>query len=497
MSGSGPRFPDEINLDEFERRLRAAGGGQARAEDPLAELARLVEFAHLGISNDEAVPTPRPAIAAQSADAAAPLEKDALRPTIEEEVEDIAPGASEAEREARQDYAFDAPAAGLAEARRPLRWKVAASALAVAGVAMIGAVFALRSGAPGFSKDPPFIAAAQGPTKVAPPSDQTAAASSDAGASLLNNNNVKPGGVKLVNSEEQPVDLSAQASLDNPPPANPPPANPLPATPNPPAAADQAAPPPPGSAADTASLAAIANTPLVAPPAPQPPAVTSEFPAPKPVRTVSLRPDGTPIGAVNPPDQPASDAKPVSPPAEAPANPAPKTAADAAGAAQPSTPKLDLPARASTKSSARVAVGKTDTTAPVANAETPREPPQNGGSAKPERAAKKPKAREVADATETTGAIAEPPVDATAATASGGWAVQLAAPRSEAEANSELARLTAKYGAELNGSPIGVHKATVKGETIYRLRVVGLTKADAAKLCARLKGEGAQCFIAK
>jgi hypothetical protein len=27
--------------------------------------------------------------------------------------------------------------------------------------------------------------------------------------------------------------------------------------------------------------------------------------------------------------------------------------------------------------------------------------------------------------------------------------------------------------------------------------VVGLTKADAAALCARLKGEGGECFIAK
>ena len=90
-----------------------------------------------------------------------------------------------------------------------------------------------------------------------------------------------------------------------------------------------------------------------------------------------------------------------------------------------------------------------------------------------------------------------PPVDATAATTSGGWSVQLAAPKSEAEAQSDLTRLNSKYSAELNGSPIGVHKAVVKGETIYRLRVVGLTKADAAALCARLKGEGGQCFIAK
>ena len=58
-------------------------------------------------------------------------------------------------------------------------------------------------------------------------------------------------------------------------------------------------------------------------------------------------------------------------------------------------------------------------------------------------------------------------------------------------------KLTSKYSAELNGSAIGVHKAEVNGETIYRLRVSGLTKADAAAMCARLKGEGGQCFIAK
>ena len=248
------------------------------------------------------------------------------------------------------------------------------------------------------------------------------------------------------------------------------------------------------------------NTPLVRADAAQPPqGMTSEFPDPKPVRTISLRPDGTPIGAPPPIDQPASDANVAAAPASAQQAggsaeriPAPKTASDAAGVAQPSTPKIDLPTKLSPpKSSARVAVGKTDTTAPEATAQTPGEPAQAGAPAKPEKAAKKPKAGQVADATETTGAIAQPPVDATAATTSGGWSVQLAAPKSEAEAKSEVARLTSKYSAELNGSPIGVHKAEVKGETIYRLRVSGLTKADAAAMCARLKGEGGQCFIAK
>ena len=284
--------------------------------------------------------------------------------------------------------------------------------------------------------------------------------------------------------------MNAQAVVSNPPPAN-----------APTSAAQGGAPDP--------ALAAIINTPLVAPPAAAPPqGMTSDFPEPKPVRTISLRPDGTPIASAPALDQPASDAPaavappPAGPskPAEAPMKPAPKTTSEATGVAQPSTPKIELPTKLSPKSSARVAVGKTDTTAPEATAQTPpNEPAQNDAPAKPEKTAtaKKPKAGQVADATDTTASIAQPPVDATAATTSGGWSVQLAAPKSEAEANSQLTRLSSKYSAELNGSPIGVHKTVVKGETIYRLRVSGLTKADAAALCARLKGEGGQCFIAK
>ena len=191
MSASGSRANDEINLDEFERRLRAAGAQQARAEDPLAELSRLVEFSHFGISNGGTSARRVAESKNTGAQSAPPVENAALRPTIDEEMEEVVPGASEADRQARQDYEFDAhgsPGASAMEAaeeRRPMRWKLAVSGLALTGVAMIGAVFALKGGAPGFTKTPPFIAAAQGPTKVAPPSDQRAAASNDAGASLL------------------------------------------------------------------------------------------------------------------------------------------------------------------------------------------------------------------------------------------------------------------------------------------------------------------------
>ena len=483
MSVSGSRAGDEINLEEFERRLRAAGGGQPRAEDPLAELSRLVEFSHFGISNGEAPVRRAAGPGAENTQPAQPAETAALRPSIDEEVEELAPGASEADREARQDYEFGPHRADGAfveepeEEGRPMRWKLTVSALAIAGVAMIGAVFALKGGVPGLPKTPPFIAAAQGPTKVAPPKTEAPAALNDPGGSLLGS--AKPGPVKVVNTEEQPVDLNAQASLSNPPSA----------AANPPAAVDQAKPP---AGSDPTALAATGNTPLVAPPGASPPSMPSEFPVPKPVRTVSLRPDGTPIAA-NPLDQATSDAKPAAaPPQEAPSQPAPQAASEATGAAEPSTPKLDLPTKLSPKSEARVVVGKTDTTAPAANAETPTET----APAKMERAAHKAQGGQVADAADTTGAIA-PPVDATAAATSGGWSVQLAAPRSEAEAKTKVAQLSSKYSAELNGSPIGVHKAEVHGETIYRLRVSGLTKADAAAMCARLKGDGGQCFIVK
>ncbi len=501
MSVSGSRGADDINLEEFERRLRAAGAQQANVEDPLQELARLVESSYAGSSNSETSARPVSDANKRSAESARWIETESLRPSIDA-TDDLIPGASEADRAARQDYEYDAPrsydpqAAVEASDQRPRRWKLTVSALALAGLAMIGAVFVLKGRVPGLPKDPPFIAAAQGPTKVQPPSDQTVTASNDTGVSVLKDNG-KPGSVKILNSEEQPVDLNAEAAPVAPPPT----------APSPPPAVEQPKPP---ASADATPVAATINTPLVPPAAAPAPAMTSEFPDPKPVRTISLRPDGTPIASINPPVQNAGDAPPpaaaTNPPPAAPVPtpapafaPAPKTTSDAPAVAEPSTPKIELPTKLSPKSSARVVVAKTDTTAPDLNAQTPNEPAQAGAQAKPgEKAAKKPKPdKTVADATATAAPPETPAVDATPATASGGWAVQLAAPRSEAEAKSETARLTDKYGAQLNGSPIGVHKAVVNGETIYRLRVVGLTKADAAALCARLKGEGGECFIAK
>ena len=43
MSAARAKNVSEINLEEFERRLRAASSPQSPVEDPLAELTRLVD----------------------------------------------------------------------------------------------------------------------------------------------------------------------------------------------------------------------------------------------------------------------------------------------------------------------------------------------------------------------------------------------------------------------------------------------------------------------
>ena len=155
-------------------------------------------------------------------------------------------------------------------------------------------------------------------------------------------------------------------------------------------------------------------------------------------------------------------------------------------------------------------------TAPSAATETPSRPVQLGTPVRSEKAARvSPKALQAAgraagDAAGPPHAFAEPPVNPMASALArvfgelvgalagpAGWAVQLAAPKSETEAKSDLARLNAKYSSALNGEAIGVHKAQVNGATVYRLRVVRLSKADAAALCSRVKGDGGDCFIVK
>ena len=492
---------------------------------------------------------------------------------------------------------------------------VKVSALVVAaGAVLIGAAFELEGGAPGQPKGPPFVAVAERSTNAPQRSGETVATLSDAGAIPLKDI-AQPAAVKGVTSEEQLIELGDHASLGNAPPS-----------------ANLA----PTSAGAGQPTAGVSSGPLVAV-AVNPPAVAARFAAPPPdpkaLLTVSVQPDGTQIATATPSATDSGEAVHASDGLQRPAKSAPNGASEAAGVAQPSTHKLDLPTKLSRKPSARIVVAKVETAArgpeaekgteaaaePQAASEAPPAPAQQpvnplshafsyivGALGAPAASAPQPSVKGVtseqpielgnnaslgdappsanlapipAGAAQTAGAssgspiaaavntpvVAPPfaapppaapqfpnpkakpsapvvvaktetaapdpaseappapaqqpvnplshafsyivgalrvpaasarqPADQTAAHKSGDWAIQFAEQKSEAEAKVNVARLNAKYAAALNGAKIGVNKTLVNGETIYALRVTGLSKADAAALCERLKGR--DCFIVK
>jgi SPOR domain len=235
---------------------------------------------------------------------------------------------------------------------------------------------------------------------------------------------------------------------------------------------------------------------------------------PEPDRRISARHDGTLLAPSVP--SAAERRSPADPP-EPPAKPAPEHRNGAAGA---KPPPLDLPVRRPGKLTARVVVATTEAAIPSAAADAPTPPLPIGTPVKPERAAGgglQPIAESGA-APAAPAESAQPPPNPLlralgnlfgaralparqsidpAAIGSTGWAVQLGAPRSEAEAKRDLRRLDARYGSALKGSTVGIRKVLVNGETVYRLHVVGLSKDEAAALCSRVKRDGGSCSLVR
>ena len=186
----------------------------------------------------------------------------------------------------------------------------------------------------------------------------------------------------------------------------------------------------------------------------------------------------------------------VAAPSDAPQRPAEAVPMVESKVVPGAQPDLDRPTKLSRKSPVRGMVAKTAATAPSVATEMRREPQRPGASmipsapAAPQTIAASAAAQEPVHPVTLFGALAGA-LGASAnqtASKSGDWAIQFAAPKSEAEAKVAATRLNAKYAPTLNGATIGVHKTQVNGETIYALRVAGLSKADATALCVRVKG---------
>ena len=616
MSVSGIQAAAEINLDEFERRLRSPGSQQASAEDLLRELVRLVDSSGPLGKRSPSLSQAVSMLGQTDAEPPQPLEMATRQPLV-----DMAP-------DQRTETASEVPLASkFGNAYLPTGWTLNVSALALAvGAVLIGAAFWFKGGAPGQPKAPPFVAAADGSTNAPQRNGETVATLRAAGAIPLKDI-TQPASVKEVPSEQHPIELGDLAALGNVPP----PANLAPTS----AGAGQ----PTAGLSSGPSVAVAVNAPVVAAPFAAPPPGAPQFPDPKTLQTVSLRPDGTQIATATPSARDSGEAVHANDGPQGPAETDPKGASEAAGVAQPSTHKVDLPTKLSRKPTARIVVAKAETAAPGPEAEmapeAPAEPqaapepppapseqpanplahafsyivgalgvraasapqpavkgvtseeqpielgdhaspgdsppsanlaPKSAGAAQPTARAStgptvatavnkpvvdapfaaaspaapqfpnpraKPSAPIVVAKTETAaprpkpqaaperphsqsqqpvaplshassyivGALRVPagsapqPVDRTAAYKSGDWGIQLGAQKSEAQAKAKAARLNTKYAATLNGATIGVNKTLVNGETIYALRVAGLSKADASALCVRLTGH--DCLTAK
>lgn len=515
MSETVARQRPTVDLDDFERRTRQQAPQTRRDDDPLAELARLVGEHHDPYGDvfaREAAARAPETHAGQAYDGqgrrepgfdgtrmAPPFTADfaaieaGLRGSIPAHA---APRAGDAEPTRysehdpayHQDPAYD-PDQAYQEAyagdqgdqgwfdpsrvaqpvavrsRRPVYAMVATIAIGVIG---IGVAFAYK-GTSSSPREIKTITAASGPTKIQPPAD-AAPDRADQDAGDLGKNQLAP--TKLVSREEQPVDLP-RAVQDN-------------------AARDAASrgtdaasvpvPLSPGQAqnAGTASpdYSAIggagSNNAEPSNAAPAPAYGDQGFgigmPAPKKVKVVSVRPDGT----ILPNDQPPEAAMP------APRQASSKPSNGAAPVAKASTPK----------STSRVATTpkRTDLNASADNAD-------DALAAKPTKPVHKAKPQRVASADTATQEATDAAMPK--ATSGGAFAVQLAAPGSEADARSATAKLLKKYGSALSGRRLGFHRAESNGRSVFRVRVSSLTKEDAVSLCEKLKASGGSCFVAK
>lgn len=350
---------------------------------------------------------------------------------------------------------------------RPRSRKGLWTAAALIAVAVIGVAGAMtfRGGAPvGKDGQPPVISAAGGPTKVEPVNP--------GGAEIPNQNKqiyerageaAPAGQTKVVSREEQPVDVQ-QAARSMPPRAI------MPGPGSGPVAMIQGN----GAAATNPLAQAPAAVPAQPGTTPAEPALTP-MPAvpglgePRRVRTVSIRPDGAPAPSPSVGTAYANGTLPSatgSVPALA-GNPAPNPATTASTGARPrSVAATPEPPKAQERIAAPPAA--TTPAAPVRVANVP--PPQQN----------------------------TPSPAAAIRGGSGDFAVQLAAPGSEAEARATFSALQRKYPDQLGGKAPIVRKTELAGgKTVYRLRVGPYSRDDATTVCTALQSAGGQCFIAK
>jgi hypothetical protein len=357
--------------------------------------------------------------------------------------------------------------------RRRLAAVVAILTLAVVGSA---AAYGYRTFvAPAEHASPPrVIRADAGPTKIIPVKQ------ADAGANKLIYDRVGASNQaeKVVPREEKPVDIKTAAIAQPPRIAY------------------------PGSSANVVTVQTRpATIPVTQKPAGQVLPVASDsaaapegtgaiLPSAKKVRTVTIRPDMTvvPSTTMAEPPQPAAPTRSVIPSNATTATAQPKSA--------PAKPPVAV-APAPAPKPVAAAAPRPEPTPPRAEPVAPPAPPRHAANAplslSPNDMSPAPNAAPRPSQAPRNQAVASIPQQA----ASGGYVVQVASQRSEADANASYRTLQGRYPNVLGGRSSFVRKADLGSRGVYYRTMVGpfASAEQAGQFCSALKAAGGQCII--
>lgn len=374
--------------------------------------------------------------------------------------------------------------AGQDTARQPRRSGLLIAAV-VGAVAIAGGIgaFALSVGGKGGSDAPVIVKADNAPIKVKP--------ENPGGAVVPNQDNkvydavvkgtkpAEPVQEKLVTNTEEPVDVTAKEPQSRVVDLSP---DETDAATGSDAAGNTAAAPAPKSEDRIAQVLQEAdkgtNSDVVAI-------------APRKVKTMVVKPDGSLVAREDPAPAPVAAAEPADP---APQHVAPAGQADAeqtgtvpaaadqasddqASADQAETAKPVKPA-AEPKAEAKAQSANTPASVPLAPQRPSDQPVDVVGEVKPDQVAS---------------------IPAAASTAAGGsWSMQIASQPTVESAQANYADLQRRYGSVLAGRTANIVKAEIAGKgTFYRVRVPAQSRNDAINLCTSYKAAGGNCFVSR
>ncbi|KFB09876.1 SPOR domain-containing protein [Nitratireductor basaltis] len=325
---------------------------------------------------------------------------------------------------------------------------VMAGAAAALGIFILGGVgyYAFSSGDEA-SSGPVIVRADEGPIKVRPenpggvqiPNQDNPVYKKVSGAS----NEPKAEQTELVSTTEEPIDVAARVPA-------------APSQPSPVASADTAKSEERLETAGDQDGSAGSDTVTL---------------APRMVRSLVVRPDGTMAPRELPKPQPQT--------AEG-AAPADTQTGNTAAEEQTAVQQVSLPATPSAVPTQRPSRPAAAQAAPV----QPQAPAQQQVAAARAPAAPQPAAAQ--------------PAAPQAPAASSGWSVQIASQPSAAGAQQSYQQMAQRYGNLLQGRGVNIVKADIAGKgTYYRVRIPSSSKDDAIQLCSQLKSAGGSCFVSK